>query len=106
MKYCGNIGFAVTEETAPSVWTETITERKYYGDVIKMSKRERDSQKVNDDILYPNNKISIIADPFIRDNLHTIRYIVWMNTKWKISNVEVSFPRLILDIGGVYNDQE
>jgi hypothetical protein len=99
------IGFSITKETAQSVWTEEITERKYYGDVLKMGKRDHAGIGLNDDIIF-TNRLSIIADPFIRENLQNIRYVEWMNAKWKISNVEVSFPRLILDLGGVYNVQE
>lgn len=103
MKFSGNIGFSITRETAPSVWTEEIVERKYYGDVLKMGKRMQQGIGLNDDIIF-TNRISIVADPFIRDNLQNIRYVEWMKAKWKVTNVEVSFPRLILDLGGVYND--
>lgn len=30
-KFYGVIGYAVTEETKPGVWTEKIVERMYYG---------------------------------------------------------------------------
>jgi hypothetical protein len=30
-------------------------------------------------------------------------YVEFMGTKWKITNVEVQYPRLILSVGGVYN---
>ena len=38
-KYYGAIGYSETTETAPGVWEETITERNYYGDVIKTSSK-------------------------------------------------------------------
>ena len=33
-----------------------------------------------------------------------MRYVEFMGAKWKISSVEVQYPRLILTVGGVYND--
>ncbi len=101
-KYYGAIGYGITEETTAGVWEETITERNYYGDVLQNRRRYESSGNLNDD-LNISNRISIIADPFANENFHSMRYITFMGTKWKISDVEVSFPRLILTIGGVYN---
>jgi hypothetical protein len=102
-KYYGAIGFFATEETAPSVWQEHITERFYYGDVLQFNRSMVSSDKVNDDINI-NNKISIVADPFAYENCSTMRYISWMGAKWKITNVEPLYPRMILTIGGLYNE--
>jgi hypothetical protein len=33
-------------------------------------------------------------------------YVEFMGAKWKISNVEVQYPRLILTIGEVYNGEQ
>lgn len=103
-KFYGPIGYAETKETAPGVWTEVITERYYYGDVIRNTRRLQTSDKVNDDINV-SNEISIVADPFANGNFHAMRYVGFMGAKWKISNVEVQYPRLILTLGGVYNGQ-
>lgn len=101
-KWFGKIGYAVTEETTPGVWVEQITERTYYGDIIHNTRRLQTSDKLNDDINV-SNEISIVADPFARDNFHAMRYIEFMGTRWKVSSVEVQYPRLILSLGGVYN---
>lgn len=101
-KWFGKIGYAVTEETTPGVWVEQITERNYYGDIIRNTRRLQTSDKLNDDINV-SNEISIVADPFARDNFHAMRYIEFMGTRWKVSSVEVQYPRLILSLGGVYN---
>lgn len=101
-KWFGKIGYAVTEETTPGVWVEQITERNYYGDIIRSTRRLQTSDKLNDDINV-SNEISIVADPFARDNFHAMRYIEFMGTRWKVSSVEVQYPRLILSLGGVYN---
>lgn len=101
-KWCGIIGYAVTNETSPGVWTEDITERLYYGDVVRNIRRLQTTEHVNDDINV-SNEFSILADPFAFDNFHSMRYIEFMGTKWKITSVDVQYPRLVLTVGGVYN---
>ena len=101
-KFYGAIGYAKTVETMPGVWTEQITERNYYGDVIRNSRRLQSSDKVNDDINI-SNQISIVADPYAINNFHSMRYAEFMGAKWKISDVEVQYPRLLLTLGGLYN---
>lgn len=101
-KFYGVIGYAVTKETEPGIYEEVVVENAYYGDVLKDSRRLQERAKVNDDITI-SNRISIIADPFANNHFHSMRYVEMMGTKWKITDVEVAFPRLILSIGGVYN---
>ena len=101
-KFYGKVGYADTSETAPGVWTEVITEREYYGDVLRISRRLQSTDQLNDDIII-DNEFSIISDPFAQQNFHTMRYIEWMGVKWKITKVNVQSPRLILSVGGVYN---
>ena len=103
-KFYGKIGYANTVETKPGVYEEQIVERSYYGDLIRNTRRLQSADQVNDNINI-GNEISIVADPYATNNFHTMRYAVFMGTKWKISNVEVSYPRLILTLGGVYNGQ-
>lgn len=104
-KFYGSIGYAETVETKPGVWEERITERMYYGDLVRNTRRLQDSGMLNDNINVAN-EISIVADPFANENFHSMRYVEFMGAKWKISNVEVQYPRLILSIGGKYNGEE
>lgn len=102
-KWFGKIGFnAGTKETASSVYTEDIKEREYYGDLIRNTRRLQTTDKVNDDIEI-SNELSIVADPYAMENFHMMRYAEFMGAKWKISSVEVQYPRLLLTLGGVYN---
>ena len=101
-KYYGVIGYAVTKMTEQGIYEEQIVETEYVGDVIRNTRRLRDGSKINDDINI-SNQISIIADPYAANNFHTMRYVVFMGAKWKISEVEVQYPRLILTLGGLYN---
>lgn len=101
-KFCGVVGFAITAETKPGIWSSVITERKYYGDVLSNARRLQTIDQLNDDINV-SNRISIVADAFANENFHSMRFVEYMGTVWKVSNVEVQRPRLILTLGGVYN---
>ena len=101
-KFFGKIGFATTEETTPGVWRENILEREYYGDVFKDTRRLSSSGNLNDDVNI-SNELSIVSDPYAYQNFHSMRYVEFMGSKWKVSNVEVRYPRLILTLGGLYN---
>lgn len=103
-KFCGKIGFVTSSENAPGVWEEQVTERRYYGDLNRNTRRLQAGESVNDN-LNINNEISIVADPYAKQNFHSIRYAEFMGSKWKVSNVEVQFPRLVLTLGGLYNEQ-
>lgn len=102
-KFYGAIGFAVTAETEPGIWEEKIVERSYYGDLVRNIRRlQTQSNSVNDNIDI-TNEISIVADPYVEQNMYAMRYIVFRGNKWKISQVDVNYPRLTLTIGGLYN---
>lgn len=105
-KYYGNIGYIKTVKNPPGVWQEVPFERPYFGDVIRNTKRwQQQSEGVNDDILV-SNSISIVADPYAFENYQYIRYCQWNGTYWKVNDIEVNYPRLILSIGGVYNGEK
>ena len=104
-KFYGAIGYSVTEETTPGVWKENIIERMYYGDLVRNTRRLQSADKLNDNIDVAN-EISIVADPFANDNFHSMKYVEFMGAKWKITSVEVQYPRLILTVGGVYNGEQ
>lgn len=101
-KWYGTVGYAITSETSPGVWEESITEKNYYGDLLRVNKRYQSTEHKNDDIDI-NNEISIVADPFAVQYFHAIRYVSWMGTKFKVSSATVDIPRITLAIGGVYN---
>ena len=101
-KYFGSIGYAETVETSPGIVREQITERNYYGDILRNNRRLEDSNEINDDINI-TNRISIVSDPYAVENFWKIRYATFMGNKWKVKTVDVEFPRLILTLGGLYN---
>lgn len=105
-KFYGEIGYAETKETSPGIWTEEVTKRQYYGDLVRNTSRWANSSDSTNDDLTINNQISIIADPYAYQNFHLMRYVEFMGARWKITSIEVQHPRLILTIGGVYNGEQ
>lgn len=101
-KFFGSIGYGIPIESAPGVWSDTITEYEYYGDVIRNSRQMQDGEKVNDD-LSVSNSISIVADQYANEHFFAIRYIKWAGALWTVSDIEVQSPRLLLRLGGIYN---
>ena len=99
-KFFGKIGYVISKETAPDVWENAVEEVTYRGDVLRNNKRSDNGAKVNDDISL-NNLISIVADAFAYSNFASIKYVDWMGVRWKVTNVEIQRPRLILTIGGM-----
>ena len=96
------IGYAETVETKPGVFKETVNERPYTVEVIRLSKRYENSSYVNDNVNV-NNEFSVLADPYALNHFHNMRYIMLWGQPWKINNVTVEYPRLKLTVGGVYN---
>ena len=90
-------------ETARLGGGEKAIEKQYYGDLVKNTSRFTVSDSTNDDITISNN-ISIVADQYACHNYMHMRYVVFMNSKWKISNAELAYPRIILTLGGQYHE--
>ena len=102
-KYHGTVGYAINKETAPGVYRPTdIVTAKYSGDIFNESRTLQASDGTNDDINI-SSQISIVADPFAYENYFAIVYAEYMGVKWKVTNVKVQHPRLVLTLGGVYN---
>ena len=101
-KFFGEIGFATQVQTEPGIWEDKIVEKQYYGDVFREARRFGSSDEILGSINL-SNQISIIADGFLTDNIQNLKYVRWMGGLWKISYVELKFPRLVLELTGVYN---
>jgi hypothetical protein len=102
-RFYGDIGYNNgTEEVSPGVWKEVMVEYPSYGDVIRNTRGLDDGVSVNDDISV-GNSIRIVADAYAREHFFAMRYLKWQGALWKIVEVEVVHPRLVLRLGGVYN---
>jgi len=101
-RFYGRIGYGESVENAPGAWSDEITERLYYGDVIRNARNLRDGEQLNKD-LSVQNSISIVADAYANDHFFAIRYVEWAGVLWTVTTVEVVSPRLLLRLGEVYN---
>lgn len=102
-KFYGAIGYALQQETVPGVWENSVIERTYRGDVTLSQFRWQASENFNDN-LNVDNALSILADDFAYEHLENIVYVVWHGSKWKVQSFSIKRPRLVLQIGGLYNE--
>lgn len=103
-KFFGNIGFtkAVEEPERSGIYKNKIVVKKYRGDILRNIQRS-DSNSVIIDNVTLSNQLSIVSDPYIRENVGFIAYVEYMGARWKVTSVEVKYPRLLLTLGGLYN---
>ena len=103
-KFYGVIGYVVLTETKPGVFDSSkLTGLTSLQQGLKLVELDIEISEMSyiaafgrpDDINVAN-EISIVADPFAYQNFHSMRYVEFMGAKWKISKVEVLYPRTSL----------
>lgn len=106
MKFSGSIGFWMQDvQTKPGVYKPEIVEKCYTGDILRNYRVFQPVSGQQNEDLTANNRISIITDLFLRTNWPSIKYVIWNGVKWKVNSVDMSsYPRAILDLGGVYHE--
>lgn len=103
MKFYGVIGFVYKEQIRPGIHTQVAEEHEAYGDVLSNVRRWETDNDINDDLIV-SNQISVIASRFFCEHLGAMRYVRWNGTAWKIKSANLVRPRIILTLGGVYNE--
>lgn len=101
-RFYGKVGYATQVETSPGVWEDEISERSYYGDIVQDGARWRNEERVHKDLVV-SNVINIVADAYAMEHIFAMRYVEWLGTRWRITNVSVNRPRLELRLGEKYN---
>lgn len=103
-KFYGTIGYGITKEseTSPGVWIDEFIERNYTGDVLRNMRNWRMAENVNPDITV-SDTISIIADGYALENLHSMKYVKWRGATLAVISITVERPRVILEIGGLFS---
>ena len=104
-RFYGKIGYAMSVETPPGsgIWEDQIIERNYYGEILRNTKRFENTGQLNDNVRI-SNSFSIVADEYAYSYFHLIKYIEYNGVKWVVQSVDVQSPRLVLEVGGVYNE--
>lgn len=107
MKFHGTIAFWKGDvEIRPGVWVPQIEEKPYTGDIYKNARSFQTPGEQQNPNLTLTNQISILSDLYLRENFNSIRYVIWNGVKWSVSQVSIEYPRITLQIGGVYHGQE
>lgn len=104
-KFHGKIGFVKTIEKSPGVYMDQVTERDYHGDILRNNRRWQTSDKINEDLTM-DEQISITADSYILEELQFLKYVNYMGVNWKVVTITPKRPRLLLTLGGIYNNAE
>lgn len=106
MKWYGQIAYGNCVEVEPGIWEDDITEVNCFGELVRnYSQSYQQGTRINEDISV-SNKISVLATPNLLESFHTIKYITFSGAKWKVSEVEVQYPRLIITLGSLYLEDE
>jgi hypothetical protein len=105
-RFYGEIGYGESIETPPGsgVWVDKVTEFTYQGDIVRNFRRVDGKEKINEDVVI-SNAVSIVADEYAVENFLKIKYVRWSGGLWTVTTIEVQSPRLIMQLGSVYNGQ-
>ena len=104
MKYYDDVTFVLQQEDpqAPGDWKEYKIVKPYMGDWKRVESRWNPGSNLIDDKRV-NNQLEIISDPFAVTNFTHIRCVKWMGHEWAVTTVTLRPPRIVLEIGGLYN---
>lgn len=108
MKFSGKVGFWLGDKKIkPGVYKPDIIEKDYTGDILRNSRQFQQVSNQQNENLNLTNRISIISDLYMQQKWNSIRYVLWNSVKWKVNSVDISsYPRVILELGGVYNGEK
>ena len=100
-RFSGKLGFVMTRETEEGVWLEDVVEIPVKGTIRSLWVRNDNNASVNT-VLRLTNEISVLMDTKIKTHLETLKYVVWKGSKWEVQSIGVNYPRLTINLGGLY----
>ena len=72
--------------------------------MIKNYRRDSTGSNSNLDVTL-SNQLSVVVDPFLLNSFHEILYVTYNGAKWRVSSVDIQYPKMILDFGGLYKEE-
>lgn len=105
MKFYGPIGFSAQIEMEPGIWQDKIVARMYFGDIKKNYRSYTSTSEMNDKIRIGSTLISVVSDGYLDKHIGEMRYVEYLGVRWKIQSIEVSYPRVEITLGEVWNGQ-
>lgn len=100
-RFSGKLGFVMTRETEEGVWLEDFVELPVKGTIRSLYVRNDNSSSVNTNLRL-TNEISILMNTKIEAYLKTLKYVVWKGSKWEVQSIGANYPRLTINLGGLY----
>lgn len=100
-RFSGKLGFVMTRETEEGVWLEDFVELPVKGTIRSLYVRNDNSSSVNTNLRL-TNEISILMDSKIETYIQTLTYVIWKGSKWAVQSIGVNYPRLTINLGGLY----
>ena len=83
------------------MWLEDIVELPVKGTIRSLYVRNDNSSSVNTNLRL-TNEVSVLLDSKIQTYLETLKYVIWKGSKWEVQSIGVSYPRLTINLGGLY----
>lgn len=100
-RFSGKLGFVMTRETEEGVWLEDKIEIPVKGTIRSLYVRNDNNSSVNSNLRL-TNEVSVLLDSKINTYLETLKYVVWKGSKWEVQSIGVNYPRLTINLGGLY----
>ena len=100
-RFSGKLGFVMTRETEEGVWLEDKIEIPVKGTIRSLYVRNDNNSSVNSNLRL-TNEVSVLLDSKINTYLETLKYVVWKGSKWEVQSIGVNYPRLMINLGGLY----
>lgn len=91
----------MTSETEEGVWLEDKIEIPIKGTIRSLYVRNDNNSSVNANLRL-TNEVSILLNSKIQMYLETLKYVVWKGSKWEVQSIGVNYPRLTINLGGLY----
>lgn len=100
-RFSGKLGFVMPRETEEGVWLEDKIEIPIKGTIRSLYVRNDNNSSVNANLRL-TNEVSILLNSKIQTYLETLKYVVWKGSKWEVQSIGVNYPRLTINLGGLY----
>jgi hypothetical protein len=108
-KFTGSVGYVTQDETAPGVWSPVDTIRPTKGDITKQSASSQHDyktsgiNKVNSDISL-GHRVSLFGDAYAFKHYMNLKWVELDGLKWSVTSVELQRPRIVVSLGGLWNE--
>ena len=107
MKFSGEAGFRLKDvEVEPDVFEPQLVTKIIKGNVVQNRYGRQNGDKSTIDNITITNQLSIVANQFLMKHIANLLYVKFQGVKWKVVSYNIKAPRIFVELGGVYNEQE